>query len=86
MIKITKKTIEVNKQEFRNEVINLCADLHSYLKLNYLLKERFNEHFKTKLNDLEFAKLMDLNDFEIENMRDSICVRVDIKNLLNSLK
>jgi hypothetical protein len=86
MIKITKKIIEVNKDEFRIEVVNLCTDLHAYLKLNYLLKERFNEHFKVKLNDLEFAKLMDSNDFEIENMSNSISVRIDIKNLLKSLK
>jgi hypothetical protein len=86
MIKITKKTIEVNKQEFKIEVINLCTDLHTYLKLNYLLKERFNEHFKVKLNDLEFAKLMDLNDFEIENMSNSISVRIDIVKLLKSIK
>lgn len=83
MIKITVKKIEVNKEEFTEEVNKLCGDLYRYLGIVYLSRERFNEHFKTKLNDLEFAKLMDDNWFEIENVSRGVGVRINILNLLN---
>lgn len=86
MIKITVKTIEVNKEEFIEEVEKLCGDLYRYLGIVYLTRERFNQHFKTKLNDLEFAKLMDDHWFEIENINKGIGVRIDIVKLLKSLK
>lgn len=83
MIKIKITEIEVNKDEFTNEVKKLCSDLHKYLDIHYLYKERFNEHFKTKLNDLEFAKLMANNLFEIQNISNGIGVRINIEKLLN---
>jgi len=83
MIKIKITEIEVNGEEFTNEVKQLCSDLHKYLDIHYLYKERFNEHFKTKLNDLEFAKLMANNLFLIENISNAIGVRVNIEKLLN---
>ena len=49
MIKIKGTEIEVNKEEFTNEVKKLCSDLNKYLDIHYLYRERFNEHFKTKL-------------------------------------
>ncbi len=86
MIKIKVTEIEVNKEEFTEEVNKLCGDLYRYLGIVYLTRERFNQHFKTKLNDLEFAKLMDDHWFEIENINKGIGVRIDIVKLLKSLK
>jgi len=85
MIKITVKTIEVNKEEFKENVTNLCGDLWTYLNIEYLTRERFNQHFKTELSDLEFAKIMDDNWFEIEKLCRGVGVRINIKNLLKSL-
>ena len=86
MIKIKVTEIEVNKQEFTEKVNELCGDLYRYLGILYLTRERFNDHFKTKLNDLQFAKLMDDNWFEIENIKLGIGVRIDIVKLLKSIK
>ena len=84
MIKITERIIEVDKEQFKEKVIDLCADLHTYLNHSYLTVKSFNLYFKTKLNDLEFAKLMDDNYFEIELIGGEVLV--DIKKLLKGLK
>ena len=52
MIKIKVTEIEVNKQEFTEKVNELCGDLYRYLGVVYLTRERFNDHFETKLNEL----------------------------------
>jgi hypothetical protein len=77
MIKIKVTEIEVNKQEFTEKVNELCGDLHRYLGIVYLTRERFNDHFETNLNDLQFAKLMDDNCFETVKG-----IRVDIVKLI----
>lgn len=86
MIKITVKTIEVDQVQFRKNVIDLCCELNKYLGIEYLTRERFNKHFKTKLSDLEFAKIMDDNWFEIEKLNRGVGVRINIENLLKSLQ
>lgn len=86
MIKITERIIEIDKEQFKEKVIDLCGDLHTYLNYGCLTVNSFNLYFKTKLNALEFAKLMDDNYFEIELSKTTGEVLVDIKKLLKGLK
>ena len=63
MIKITLKTIEVNKEEFIEEIVKLAFDLQNYTPIKFIDRKVFNQHFKTKLSELEFSKLInDLNE------------------------
>lgn len=66
MIKITVKTIEVNKEQFIQELKKLGNDLFNYTSIKYIDRKVFNQHFKTKLTELEFSKL--INDLDIDEL------------------
>ena len=86
MIKIKITEIEVNNEEFIQELKDYCYNLKYYLKKTCLDKDLFNEHFKTNLTLLEFVILMDDYGFELEmyQLSDySNLYLVDIEKLLN---
>jgi hypothetical protein len=58
MIKIKVTEIEVNKEEFIQELKKLGNDLFHYTSIKLINKKVFNDHFKTKLSELEFSKLI----------------------------
>jgi hypothetical protein len=89
MIKITLKTIEVNSEEFIQELKQYCYDLKQYLQIHWLNKDLFNQHFKTNLTLLEFTKLMDDYGFKIQIFTTDKYEKlylIDITKLLKSIK
>jgi hypothetical protein len=87
MIKIKITEIEVNCEEFIQELKDYCYNLKYYLKIHWLDKNLFNEHFKTNLTLLEFAIIMDDYGINIKifpNNNDIKLYLVDIEKLLNS--
>jgi len=66
MIKIKITEIELNKEEFIQELKKLGNDLFNYTAIKYIDRKVFNSHFKTKFSELEFSKL--INDLNIDEL------------------
>jgi hypothetical protein len=89
MIKIKVTEIEVNKDQFTQELKQYCCDLNQYLQIHWLNKDLFNQHFKTNLTLLEFTKLMDDYGFKTQiftNDKYEKLYLIDITKLLKSIK